>query len=302
MIRLHVDKFVSFGAFLCFVIHLSFPGPLFSAFEERYFSAAGEAMGGTTLVIRDDPSTVFHNPSMNGEQRHLVLTTDFSRPFLLKELDTYSFAVSVPIRKFSVTGAGYSLGKSNYYRETELLLSLAGGFKTFVQGVILWGLSVKYMFLDLGTTYGSDSTGGLDVGITWKKSNKVIIALSMIDLNSPSIGCNRDNLSRSCSIGVSYIPVGSVVLNSVFDVESDGADDITNALKFGQELAITGSFLLRAGFSSVTSGYTLGFGLRSACWRIDYAYLFHPVLPPSNILSIVFTGKSSDGENGATGK
>jgi len=255
-----------------------------AAFSDLDRSAREAAFGGAATAAADGPAAVFKNPALTTGISSTVLSSSWSRLFGLPDLDNISIAVVHPF-DFGTISAGVSrLGRTGCYTESEALLAYAGNIDVGIYGNLSVGAAVRGMEVDISPVYGSDRTFGVDAGLLWKKSRRFRTGFAVRNLNAPVLGIDEEALPQVFTAGIAVRPFETVLL-AVDAARERFAGFTRSVLRFGQEVRPHRRLALRAGFRTDPAGYTVGAGFFTSSCRIDYAYLFHPVLPGTHMIS-----------------
>ena len=137
--------------------------------------------------------------------------------------------------------------------------------------------------IDLGSVYGL----GLDVGIQASLRDRAWMGVAVENINAPKFGSSESEAQapRKFLAGLGYMPYYG--LTTSFEVEKVAGRDAQ--YRMGLDYAITEWFNVRAGVSTYPSQLTFGFGVKQSFFRLDYAYVSHPVLNGTHFFTLEIT-------------
>ena len=137
--------------------------------------------------------------------------------------------------------------------------------------------------IDLGSVYGL----GLDVGIQASLRDRAWMGVAVENINAPKFGSSESEAQapRKFVAGLGYMPYYG--LTTSFEVEKVAGRDAQ--YRMGLDYAITEWFNVRAGVSTYPSQLTFGFGVKQSFFRLDYAYVSHPVLNGTHFFTLEIT-------------
>lgn len=256
-----------------------------AAFDNCGSSAKTLSLGNASITITDEPSAVLMNPGAMGFLRHKGFQASLSRLFDLDELSERELYLVFPFKRFSL-GAGYFVfGKRDYYQES--VFGLAWAYK--IKDRFSLGSCLKYMRVSFSSEYEDLSTLSIDIGSTYKFNDKVQLGFVAKNVNQPELVKNSNDVSTNFCFGIIVSPFSEV--NLLFDLSHE--ERYKEQLHLGQEIKLLKNLPLRFGIQTSPARYSLGFGLNSDRFVLDYAYSNHPILGHSHKISSSFCwGKS----------
>ena len=280
-----------------------FPVQTYAAFEDGFIGARAFAMGGAFTAIGDESDGLLVNPASIANLRHQPgshqsaqqLSATMARLHVGLSDETsitqnlISYAYSRPTR--GALGLLWKrLNVGGLYSENYLLIGLSKNYSlgTEEKRRISFGSTVKLLNWDTAPTIGSAGTVvedlpgrsrlALDVGMIFRPSPNIPIALSLQNLNTPNIASTNsvsiENLALQVMLGM-----GIVAKNSTW-----GMDLVFRGSEVNVKVGIESQFYedsltLRGGFRLENLAWgtnlTLGGGYRPfSSLRIDYGFLF----------------------------
>lgn len=253
--------------------------PGLASFEDLGIGARQQGMGETYVGLANFSDAVFGNPAGLAEIQALQSATYYSRPFGLKELAHHTFSLAIPVRNW---GAGIGLQTFGYsaYRENSYTFAVAGRYAEKLS----FGFSLKYLSLSI-INYGSDGTIGLDAGLQVKYSSRLVFGFVTKNWNRPQLGHQKQYLPQIFVSGFLFQPHPN--LNLTFDIYKDIRFPLDP--RAGIEYCLLQRIYLRAGTAWDPARHSLGFGLKSQYFQIDYAFYSHSTLNLTHLFSVTFS-------------
>ena len=280
-----------------------FPPQTYAAFEDGFIGARAFAMGGAFTAIGEESDGLLVNPAsianlrLQPESRRSAqqLSATMARLHVGLSDETsitqnlISYAYSRPTRgALGILWKRLNVGE--LYSENYLLLGLS---KSYYFGAkekrrISLGGAVKLLNWDTAPTIGADgavvedlpgrSRLALDVGMIFRPSPNIPIALSLQNLNTPNItstnSISTENLLLQVMLGIGIVAKNSTWGMDLVFRESEVDVKVGIEYRFYDE-----SLILRGGFRLENLAWgtnlTLGGGYRPfKNLRIDYGFLF----------------------------
>jgi len=227
-----------------------------------------------TLSLGGSPTeTPLFNPSLLAFQTGSRLYVNYYNRYSVSELATvsggcYYINNVIPVG-FEITSFGY-----DEYRESMFRLSLGK------QLAERWALGVALQYCLLQSELFEESSGRItsDIGLTYKATDEVMLAVSMLHLPSMKVGDkNIDN---------EHIAAYSFLLGLKWDITSVAM--VTGSVEHCKETPLAGSFGfeympfddfgIRAGLRTSPLRPSLGIGYRLGEIKADIGILYHSVL------------------------
>ena len=279
-----------------------FPVQTHAAFEDGFIGARAFAMGGAFTAIGEESDGLLVNPASIANLRHQPdsrqsaqqLSATMARLHVGLSDETsitqnlISYAYSRPAR--GALGLLWKrLNAGGLYSENYLLIGLSKSydFGTKEKRRISLGGAVKLLNWDTAPTIGADgavvedlpgrSRFALDVGMIFRPSPNIPIALSLQNLNTPNVASTSivtENLPLQVMLGMGIVANNFTWGMDLVFRESEVDVKVGVESKFYDE-----SLILRGGFRLENLAWgtnlTLGGGYRAfRNLRIDYGFLF----------------------------
>ena len=279
------------------------PAQTYAAFEDGFIGARAFAMGGAFTAIGEESDGLLVNPASIANLKHqpesrqsaqqLSTTTARLHVGLSDETsiaqNLISYAYSRPTRgALGILWKRLNVGE--LYSENYLLIGLSKSydFGAKEKRRISLGGAVKLLNWDTAPTIGADgavvedlpgrSRLALDVGMIFRPSPNIPIALSLQNLNTPNIASTNSSAAENLPLQV-MLGMGIVAKNSTW-----GMDLVFRQSEVDVKVGIESRFyeesiILRGGFRLENLAWgtnlTLGGGYRPfKNLRIDYGFLF----------------------------
>ena len=280
-----------------------FPARTYAAFEDGFIGARAFAMGGAFTAIGEESDGLLVNPASIANLRHQSeslqsahqLSATMARLHIgLSDESSItqnliSYAHSRPTRgALGILWKRLNVGE--LYSENYLLVGLSKSydFGAKEKRRISLGAAVKLLNWDTAPTIGADgavvedlpgrSRLALDVGMIFRPSPNIPIALSLQNLNTPNIASTNSISTENLPLQV-MLGMGIVAKNSTW-----GMDLVFRESEVDVKVGIESQFyeeslILRGGFRLENLAWgtnlTLGGGYRPfRNLRVDYGFLF----------------------------
>jgi hypothetical protein len=277
------------GVFVATLVLLAQPAR--AAFDALPQGVRAAGLCGAYCALGDDPEALLRNPAGIGGAATPALAVLADRPFGLQDLEQHLLAFAIPWREWRC-GCGYtSLGRAGYYRETTSILALA---RRLGDRLVI-SLAAKTQGLDLRPNYGADWNYDFAIGVGWQPCPELRFGFSGDNLWRREVGRRaRIRPPRSWRLGVARCFDHTTWLAADLVARSDREPE----LRLGQEVALGGGLLLRAGVrTALTHGqegvptrYSFGVGMEWWLLRVDYAFVAHPELGGTHHFGVLLRG------------
>jgi hypothetical protein len=248
-----------------------------AAFENSGSSAKRLSLANSSVALTDEPSAFLANPGALGFFQHKGIQAGLARLYNLDELTQAEMAAAFPLGRFCLGGAWSSLGKEDYYQESQFNLACA---YSLTHDLSL-GLSAKLMHVSFSSQYSSLSAYSLDIGSVWKANGKLQLGLAARNLNRPRLVEGADDIPTNFCLGLAVFPFKEVTL--LADVSYE--ERYKEQLHLGQEIMLVENLPLRFGIETAPARYALGAGFEFGRFVFDYAYVSHSVLGDTHKIS-----------------
>ena len=246
--------------------------------------ARGLGMGGAYTALADDSDAIYWNPAgLAGVEKHEFRASEAELTQNTRE-GFFSYAQTVPFGTFA-TGVTYLNdstleGRDALGHQTSGFsaadTAVAGAFARKTELADLGG-SVKVIQSHIGSAQAT--TFGVDLGAR-RQLGKVVLAAALRNAGpGMKFDSETDDLPLRVALGAAYKFVGGHSVGAELANSPRGAG---NDVSFGGEYRALKDVYLRAGYTTqsaisggtgfdATRGLTLGVGLRTTRWTLDYA-------------------------------
>lgn len=232
--------------------------------------ARSAALGGASTALRG-ARWLDANAAVGATRESRAVSFFASESYGLSELRLAQFQYTEPLPFASVSLGASSFGFEDY-RLTSVTLAAARTFSLGSTREAAFGSAIRYSQVSI-TGYGSASAVGLTLAGLVAVSPTLDLGFQATNLNAPSLG-DEDELPRILSAGLFYRPddrVG-ILLDVVKDVRFDPS------IRGGLELQIADPLVLRTGFGTSPSRFSLGTGVAVRFVSVDLAVERHRLL------------------------
>ena len=219
------------------------------------------------------------NPSAAASLKSMYSSFFYSpSPFDLPQLSNGGMLFAFPVESFTagaaVTSTGFSL-----YREVTATATVAKSFG----GIVSAGCNLNYDHLAIAR-YGSAYTVGIDVAASIQVTDDIRWGFSLLNVNRPTIGLEKDELPQICLTGASceLLSTASVSFTMVKDTR------FPVSVRTGARFSILEIVDIRFGASSEPSRYFAGVGFHYASVSVDYSVATHIELGLTHSIGISF--------------
>ncbi len=268
------------------------------SFLRNDVSPRSAGLGGGFVTMTDDPTAIFYNPAaiatLSGQRfsvgffKHLLDVNSGYASFG-KQITNLGFVGAgvqyINYGKFDGRGPeGQDLGE---FGAGELALTV--GYASELEGGLHYGVNAKYIYSSIANY--SSSGAGLDLGVQYiAVPNRLLLGASLTNLGTqftPYIN-THENLPLDLTVGASIYPEHlPAVLTLNFHKLNEGQDSFSDRLKafsVGAELSPAPNVQLRVGYnnerrqelklgtSSGFAGFSIGGGIASGDYTIDYSF------------------------------
>ncbi|HAD82418.1 MAG: hypothetical protein A2509_08560 [Candidatus Edwardsbacteria bacterium RIFOXYD12_FULL_50_11] len=247
-----------------------------ASFEEIQTDARLYGLAGAGVALSDRTGSDLHNPALPALALDLSASSGSSIPFGLADLAAFSGAYA---RRKDKMGMGAVLATMGGRLYRENILKGAISYRLTEKAAV--GASLNCYQLNI-ERYGSAAGMGLDLGLLGKPAEWLALGMVAANVNRPTIGQKREELSQSLSLGAALEPLDEITLL----VALDGQRGWPCQIRIGQEYRYGNLLALRAGFCDRPNAASLGCGVSHKNLRLDYAVRTHTDLGLSHCLSL----------------
>ncbi len=268
-------------------------------------AAAGAGSGGAQVAVNQSMWAHSYNPA------GLAFVDKIGGGFANNNPGTYGFAslsmftAALPINEtygtISLHGDMLRTKNGETVLSSENALGVTHAFHLMkdLRSSFTAGYSLNLLFVNYGQSAGLSGDGsdgidlgsvaglGVDLGIRASLRNRAWMGIAVKNINGPKLGSSETEAQapRKFVAGLGYMPYYG--LTTSFEVEKIQGMDAQ--YRMGLDYAITEWFNIRAGVSTYPSQLTFGFGVKQSFFRLDYAYVNHPVLNGTHFFTLEIT-------------
>src|SRR5690554_62040 len=241
------------------------------------------ANNGVTFV---DAFSFHHNPGALGFIEQGSAGISYESRYALKELQSQSVAVAVPL-KIGVISAGGQFYGYDTYRTTRAGL----GYSMKLSEKISAGVQFNYLGMNLGSYYGSKHGISAELGALAKLTDKVSIGFSVVNLGRAKLADFKDDrFGTLLRLGISYQLIEELLI--VAEIEQEVTYD--TRLRAGIEYHPIDLLYIRAGVQGAPMDFAFGFGLKYERFKLDLSTQYNQVLgwtPAASFIVNFYTPK-----------
>jgi hypothetical protein len=235
-------------------------------------------------VVNTTVWSAFHNQAglsqINGPSAGIY----YENRFNIKELGDKGLVFAMPFGKHTFALSYRSLGYSAFSNSNAALAYAMRLTDKF--GI---GLQFNYQTIRIGENYGNRRATSFDAGFLYKLNDKFRLAGHIQNPTRAKIAdYNDERLPSVVRFGIGYHFSNKV--NAIIEVKKPS--DNKPSLKGGIEYWPIDKLALRAGFGSVPSQITFGFGWKTKLIAFDVFAGFHQTLGITPQVSLTYSGKS----------
>ncbi|WP_417265862.1 hypothetical protein [Brumimicrobium sp.] len=241
------------------------------------------ANNGVTFV---DAFSFHHNPGALGFIEQGSAGISYESRYALKELQSQSVAVAVPLKVGVISVGGQFYGYDTY-RTTRAGL----GYSMKLSEKISAGVQFNYLGMNLGAYYGSKHGISAEVGALAKLNNKVSLGFSVVNLGRAKLSEFKDDrFGTLLRLGISYQLIEELLI--VAEVEQEVTHD--TRLRAGLEYHPIDLLYIRAGVQGAPMDFSFGIGLKYERFKLDLSTQYNQVLgwtPAASFIVDFYTPK-----------
>lgn len=252
--------------------------PLKAGIYDEYLGGRSAALGFTSITLNDFWSAI-------NNQAGLALINKISvgvfveNKFLLKSLNTKSFAVVKPFSNGGIAIAITQFGETSY---NETMISASYGLKLSKElsvGIQLFRFSINQ------SEYSNPAEiFSFQGGFIYNRDDRMRIAFHIFNPKMIIKSKNKMDLPEIVKFGFSYHL--SETLQAFIEVQSHSS--LGNGLNSGIEYHDPHNLAFRIGYSSINEKLTFGIGLKIKNLTFDIASSMHSILGYSPQLSLTY--------------
>ena len=262
---------ISVSVFLVFVPFFAFCGNPY-----RISSASGMGMG-SLCIVRNNLWTSFTNPALLTDNQQIISGINYENRFGLQELSTKSLAVRMPVGKTFI-GTTYSYFGYSQFSRGSLIISCGKRLSENISG----GVTIDYFSERISGEYQNTRFISFKAGLILDVSEKTSIGISLIN---PIPDALRHNSLPSSIIFGTGIRLSDIAF---FGAEAELSSSKKLSARTGFEYEAGKDFLLRGGYSTEYTSFSLGLGYTISRFTIDLGFATHEVLDITSSLSLIY--------------
>jgi competence ComEA-like helix-hairpin-helix protein len=268
--------FLFIGIFMSLI-----PGQqLIAQFEHHVVGARPASLGGSGMLLKNDPWGASVNPAMYVSIKDISVSAAYiPGRFALPELGSSAATVVFPLRIIPLAIAVHRFG-SDLYSETTISVSGARS----VGDRLSVGATMNWYHLSI-ERYGTAATVGLTAGIRAEITGNLSTGFVVSNLNRPSVGQGKNTLPQMIRAGLLYRP--HPLIKIAAEIEKDVLFE--PEFRFGVEYFLTEYFFIRAGMNDRPTRAAGGFSVLAGNLQLDYALQWHFELGQTHYFTLTFT-------------
>ncbi|WP_146194092.1 PorV/PorQ family protein [Brumimicrobium oceani] len=225
------------------------------------------ANNGVTFI---DAFAYHHNPGALGFMDEGSAGISYESRYALKELQTQSFAVAVPLKVGVISTGGQFYGYDTY-RTTRAGL----GYSMKLSEKISAGVQFNYLGTRLDPAYGVKHGVSAEFGALAKLNDKINLGFSVVNLGRTRIADYKDDrYGTLIRLGLSYQLIEGLLM--VAEIEQEINFD--TRLRAGIEYHPIDLLYIRAGVQGSPMDFAFGFGLKYERMKLDFSSQYNQVL------------------------
>ncbi len=237
------------------------------------------SLGFTAMAEKADPLLIFPNPSAPGVIQKWSVSSSYSRPYGMKELDIAALGLAKRWRKI-VIAAGISNFGFELFKEQKFIFGLV----IPIIKNLPFGIAFRYQRIDI-KNYGHTTAYTIDMGWQYKILPGLDIMGAVQNVRRATIGQDRQPLPQILRMGMLFKPVSQIsMFSEVYKDISFGPE-----ARFGIDAEVVKKLFLRLGFTRNPARFTGGFGLNVFGFNMDYGFSYHQVLGYTHAMGLVIS-------------
>lgn len=238
------------------------------------------SLGFTAMGDKTDPLLIFSNPSAPGFIQKWGVSSSYSRPYGIKELDIAALGLAKRWQKI-VFAAGISNFGFELFKEQKFIF----GFVIPIIKNLPFGIAFHYQRIEI-KNYGNTSAYTIDLGWQYKIIPGLDIMGTFQNIRRATIGQEQQPLPQILRMGMLFKPVSQIsMVTEVYKDISFGPE-----ARFGFDAKVLERLFLRIGFTRNPSRFTGGFGLNVLGFNMDYGFSYHQMLGYTHAMGLVISG------------
>lgn len=260
--------------------------------------ARAAALGGSFAASTDDPNAIFYNPAGLATLTARRVSVGFFKHLMDINAGSASFGTEIPQLGFVGGGVEY-INYGEFKRTGEEgqdlgtfgagELAVSAGYASQLQNGLLYGVNAKFIYSSIAEV--SSTAAAIDLGLQYAAvPGRILIGTSLMNLGTQiqPYGNTRESLPLDFKIGAAVYPEHlPAVIMIDFHKLNEFQDNFADRLKqfsVGAEFTVSPNVFLRFGYnneqrqelkigtSSGLSGLSIGGGISTGSYTVDYAF------------------------------
>jgi hypothetical protein len=276
--------------------------------------ARSAAMGGSFVAMTNDPNIIFYNPAGLGTVDGRKISVGFFKHLL--DINAGYASVATEIPGLGHVGAGVVYTNYGEFKRTGEEgqdlgtfgageFALTAGYGGTLSPGLLYGANVTFIYSSIGE-YNS-SGAAVDLGVQYDAvPGRVRLAASILHLGTQfdPYGATNERLPLDVNIGAAltpeHLPATIMVHLHKLNEDYESVSDRFKAFSVGTEFTLSPNLFLRLGYnherrqelkvgqSSGLAGFSIGGGIMTEMYGIDYAFNSYGTIGALHRISIAF--------------
>jgi hypothetical protein len=262
------------------------PRPARALFDDIPPSPRARALGQAMIANGGDAWSLHYNPALLPALAHAQASVATVDPSGLgfHRMTTLAIATPLPGKRgaLAIGWRRYGVENGDVSLATENTISVAHGFTLFrdasTSASVGWGLDLYNAEFASSIGAAGDGTNGVNPGNAWSAGVNLGAVVNVYErtrvgfftrnLNSATIGDDKEELQRSVGVGLAYEPY--IGVRTAFDIRSILGQDFR--ICGGLEFEVLEGLDLRAGIETEPNRVTGGFGVHVPLVTLDYGF------------------------------
>ena len=246
---------------------------VYANFERPLLSPRILAMGGACIGFAEGPLAGHWNPASIAVGE-MAFAAVYSRPFGINELAESILGYEQSLGAFGNSAFAWQrFGTTNYHEDIVSMV-----YSRHVLSHLIIGAKLEHLSTGI-YGFGSTAAFSYNAGILWQVNTNVRLGAAALRLNRPKI---PGRLPRIWACGLALKTTNNMTLTA--DVRKSTKKKLD--ILVGCELRISPAFAFRAGVHNHPWQVALGWGVDYNWILIDYAWLSHPILDGTHLVSV----------------
>jgi hypothetical protein len=223
-----------------------------------------------TSVTLEDVFAYHHNPGALAFVPSFSAAVHYENRFLLRELQTQSFALALPTEK-----GAFSLGGQFYGYENFRTSRVGGGYSLLLAPNVALGVQLNYLNLRLDSFYGVRHGVSAEVGMLAKVNEDLTLGGSVVNIGNTRVSTiTDDRFGTLIRLGAGYrLMENLTVLGEVAQYINQPTQ-----LKGGVEYVFKEQFFIRIGASVQPVELSFGMGMKLGGIQLDLGSKYHAIV------------------------